>query len=383
MTLDPQQAGKTRKAAADALPPSETSPLRSNRHPVEWPGRLAVYPLLPAEERLGFQETWTVRVLDAAHSRGLLLRFRLLTTENGFQRQILTRAVVFSRNSQTRECLSQGFSSKLELVRFQAPVDGLLQLGENRLDLSAPQGPWNLQGSLLSKGVRCLWDLNLNPGASGPDSATSWIPLMLHKGRVVRNRSMTLAADWKAQGFCQIQNERWDFENASTEVIHEYGPGLAESWSWGHCASFVHEDGRPAEDLFFEGCTQQLKLGLGVHLPRLSTFAVRYQGTTYRMDSLWDSLRSRVDAGHHHWKFHVDQGDLSFRGEFQADSRDFAGLTEEDCDGSLVHVASSLLSKLTLRIYRKSQLECTVRSEGGAALEFGTRTRNPYIRDIL
>jgi|GEM_PF-595107 len=385
MTLDPEQTAKLReKAPANPAEDGAQSPLRSTVDAGIWPGRLAVYPLLSKPEQLGFHETWTIRVQDSEHTRGFFLRVRLLTSRNGFQKQIVTRAVLFSRAGGSREPIVQGFSSQQELRNFRVTDTGQIQFKEQSLDFSAAEGPWSVQGSMLSRGQRLLWDLNLARPDGREPSASSWVPLTLHKGRLLQNRSVTLAADWLAHGFCQVQGEeRWDFSNARVELIHEYGPSLPESWTWGHCADFVHEDGTPAEDLVFEGCTLELPLALGLNLPKLSTFAIRYQGKIHRMNSLWASLRSRVDSGHHHWKFHVDEGELSFRGDVQAESRDFGGFTEEDCDGSIIHIATALHARLTLRVYRNSQLERTYRSAAGAALEFGTRSRNPYVRDLF
>jgi hypothetical protein len=257
-------------------------------------------------------------------------------------------------------------------------------MGENSLNFASEQGPWEAHGTLISRGKRLLWDLNLRPALqNGETTATSWIPLSLHQGKLTRNRAVTLGSDWKAKGFCQVEGERWDFDQTPTEVVHEYGSSLPVTWNWGHCANFVAEDGSPAEDVLFEGCSYQLRSSVGIHLPRISTFAVRYRGEMIRINHLWESLRSRADSGHHHWKFQFDHGELSFRGEFHAESRDFAGITDEDTDGALKHVATSMLAKLTLRVYRRAQLEKTLHSAGGASLEFGTRAKNPYIRDLF
>ena len=64
-------------------------------------------------------------------------------------------------------------------------------------------------------------------------------------------------------------------------------------------------------------------------------------------------------------------------------AKHFSPYNPEDCDGSIVHIATALHARLTLRVYRNSQLERTYHSVSGAALEFGTRTRNPYVRDLF
>jgi hypothetical protein len=378
MTLDPQSAKKIQQQET-----SETtlSPLRSSLSPLEWPGRKPVYPLLPKAEKNGFHELWTLRVVHPNKDHGFLLRFRLLNTENGFQRQILTQALLFSRDS-NREGKVLGFKGTQDLLKFKGEDSQVLHLGDHVLDLISDTGPWSTQGGLVSRGKRLLWDFTFRP-TSPASSASSWIPLKLHQGKLTRNRATTLAADWRAKGFCQVDSERWDFEEAHVEIVHEYGTQFPESWCWGHSASLAYEDGTLAPDTYFEGCTYQLRSSLGVLLPKISTFAVKYKGDIIRIDHLWASLRSRADSGHHHWKFQFDHGDLAFKGEFHAESRDFAGFSEEDTDGSIKQISTSLLAKLTLRVYRRAQLECTLHSVGGAALEFGTRNRNPYIRELF
>ncbi|MGZ3689317.1 MAG: hypothetical protein ACXVBW_13515, partial [Bdellovibrionota bacterium] len=83
------------------------------------------------------------------------------------------------------------------------------------------------------------------------------------------------------------------------------------------------------------------------------------------------------------WKFQADRGELSFRGYAKAEHKDFAGLTYEDTNGSLLYCGNSKLSDMRVLVYRRGKLEATFDAPGTAAFEVVSRHKNPYVPIII
>ena len=163
---------------------------------------------------------------------------------------------------------------------------------------------------------------------------------------------------------------------------HQCGKNSGHSWAWGHCNSFVHENGESAA-FVFEGLTARARLAGTIPTPKLSSFYFHYQGHEHRFNSLWDAVHTRSQHSLNDWKFRVERGELSFRGSMTSEYRDFAGLTWEDTDGSLLYCANSKLSDMTVLVYRRGKLEATFKSRGTTSFEIVSRQRNPYVPILI
>jgi hypothetical protein len=165
-------------------------------------------------------------------------------------------------------------------------------------------------------------------------------------------------------------------------LAHLAGAKSAHSWVWGQCNSFVNEQ-KQVVPFVFEGLSLRGRIAGYLKSPQLFSFHFLHQGKAYEFNRLWDTLRSRSKSNLTDWHFQADQKDISFRGHVTAQHRDFAGMTYEDTDGSLLYGAVSKLSDMTIWVYRKGKLETTLRSQGSAGFEITSRSKNPYVPLIL
>jgi hypothetical protein len=178
-------------------------------------------------------------------------------------------------------------------------------------------------------------------------------------------------------GTTTVNGEVVEWKDASGMQGHLEGPKSAHSWVWGHCNLFTDEQGRPS-DFAFEGLSAKAFLG-PLTSPKLSCFYFHYRNQDYYFNTLKDAFFIKSKNTLNEWMFQVDREDLSFRGRAHAEHKDFAGLTFEDTDGSLLYCAHSQLSDLHIFVYRRGKLEASFQAKGAAAFEVVSRNKNPYV----
>jgi hypothetical protein len=320
-------------------------------------------------ERRAFQEVWYLKVNDPASNRALWLRLTLLISANGFRRVAEAWAIHFQRSSSNQEVTKLALKQTHDLGSFSCDPDGTLRVGECEFS------PARTRGRVTYKGHSIRWDLTLQPGH---DASFNLVPGALSRAGLVRNTAVTVAEDLRFSGFSEVDGERFDWRDAAGMQAHLSGPKSGHSWIWGHCNLFVDAQGRPVPFLF-EGLSAKARLVGSLPSPRLSTFYFHYEGKPYVFNSLWDALRVKSSSTLTEWRFQADRGDLSFRGTARAELKDFAGLTYEDTNGSLLYCANSKLSSLEIHVYRRGKLETTVYSHGTTAFEVVSREKNPYV----
>jgi hypothetical protein len=323
---------------------------------------------LTDDARKGFQEVWYLKLNDPDGSKALWLRFTLLSSGNGFKRVAETWAIFFSRKDNS-DVAKIALKQTHEISAFVPAEGGTgVRIGECELVDGATRG------AIQAKGHTIRWDLRVAPGAA---VSFNLVPDLLARAGIVKNRVRTVGEDLRFSGSCEVDGERFEFAQAPGMQGHLSGPKNGHSWVWGHCNSFVNEQGAPAA-FIFEGLTARARLG-PFPSPRLSAFLFVYQGQEYRFNSLWDAIRCRSRHSLTGWEFQADRGDLSFRGKASSEHRDFAGLTYEDTDGSFLYCNNSKLSQMTVLVYRRGKLETTLKARGTAAFEVVARQKNPYV----
>ena len=316
-------------------------------------------------------EVWFLKLNHPATTQGLLLRFALLTSANGFKHVAETWALVSFRDG--RDGKSETAKTALKQTHDSAAlsrigVDGI-RIGECELRENYTKGV------IQSKGRTIKWDLSFETVQKGQFNL---VPDLFRRMKLTKNSMTTLNEDLRFAGTLEVEGKTFKWNNAPGMRAHRSGPYMGHSWMWGHCNAFSDENGRPAS-LVFEGFSGRSRMTGFLPSPKFSTFYFMYQGNEYHFNTVMDSLHSRSEGGLSEWKFQAERGDLSFRGHIKAEYRDFTGLTFEDTDGGLFYSANSNLSDMTISIYRRGKLESTFKADGTAALEIVTRQKNPYV----
>jgi hypothetical protein len=318
--------------------------------------------------RGAFQEAWFLKLNDPVGQRALWLRLTILVSGNGFRRVAETWAIYFQRGA-AKEVTKLAMKQTHDLHSFSADGDGTIRIGECEF------GPARTRGRITSKGKTIAWDFELQPGH---EAQFNLVPESLRRAKLVRNHVVTVSEDLRINGTTEIDGQKSEWKNAAGMQGHLSGTKSGHSWVWGHCNLFVDQQGKPVP-FIFEGLSAKARLLGPLSSPRLSTFYFHYEGKPYAFNSLWDSLRVKSRNTLTDWEFQADRGDLSFRGKARAELKDFAGLTYEDTNGSLLYCANSKLSTLEIHVYRRGKLETALYSNGMAAFEVVSRQKNPYV----
>jgi hypothetical protein len=316
------------------------------------------------------QKAWYLKFNDPDSQRALWLRFTALSSSNGFKRVAETWAVYFHKNS-NRDIKKLAIKQSYEIEAFSTESNQV-RIGDSFLSTQ------ETQGTITSKGNTLEWKLTLVPA---DDCHFNLIPEVLSKTGLVKNSIFTVSESLLVTGTVVINGETIHWKQAPGMSGQMNGPKAGHSWVWGQSNSFVNEQGRPVP-FIFEGLTAKAQLGPMV-TPKLSSFFFRYQDKNYYFNTLRDLFYLKSNHSLNEWQFQAERGDLSFRGTARAEHKDFAGLTFEDTNGSLLYCANSKLSDMKVHVYRRGKLEATFISEGTAAFEVVTRNKNPYVPIII
>ena len=324
-----------------------------------------------------FQEVWYLKLNDPTHQRALWLRMTLLVSANGFRQVAETWAVYFHRVA-GQEVTKVALKQSHEIKSFSASDEGSLRIADCEFS------PQRVRGRIQSKGKTLTWDFSIAPNQ---DARFNFVPQSLRRSGLAKNTAETVAEDLVFNGVTELTDgngapAKVTWTNAAGMQGHLSGPKAGHSWVWGHSNLFVNEEGRPIP-FIFEGLSVRARLLGPMPSPRLSSFYFLYEGKPYAFNSIWDAIRVKSKNTLTDWEFQADRGELSFRGRAKAELKDFAGLTYEDTNGSLLYCANSKLSNLQIHIYRKGKLESSFSSNGMAAYEVVTRQKSPYVPLLL
>jgi hypothetical protein len=318
--------------------------------------------------RPAFHEVWYLKLNDPASQRALWIRFTLLSSGNGFKRVAEAWAVYFHRD-ENREVKKVALKQTFDLGAFKAsPKNTVLKIGENELTSTSTQG------FVQSKGNSIRWDLSFSPERS---CHFNLIPEFFSKIGLNQTSAETLCEELIFTGMTEINGEVIHWKESPGMIGHFYGPKSGHSWTWGQCNSFKNESGNPVP-FVFEGLSVRAQVG-PLKSPLISTFYFYYQGRNYHFNSLKDVIQLKSKNTLNEWQFQADRGDIVFRGYVKSDYKDFAGLTYEDTNGSLLYCANSKLSNMKVLVYKRGKLESSFSSEGTAAFEVVSRDKNPYV----
>lgn len=332
---------------------------------------------LPYPNRGGFQEVWYLKFNDPTQHKALWLRFTLLQSKNGFRKVAETWGIFFHKKSEN-EFFKTALKQTHHLDSFRAlrvDTKNGVQIGECEL--------WDFltKGKMTSKGHELLWDFKM---ARAEEKTPSYgrfnlVPSVLQKCKIVKNTAWTVFEDLRFNGHCKLDGEIYEFKDAPGMQGHLAGPKNGHSWVWGHCNRFTDEAGN-LTPFVFEGITGRASLLSTFPTPPLSSFYFYYLGKEYFLNTLWQAIRSRSKHTFSDWQFETESQDgLLFKGQIQADLRQFCGVTYEDTNGSFLYCSNSKLSDMTILVYRAGKLEARLQALGTAAFEIVSRDKNPYV----
>lgn len=316
-----------------------------------------------------YQESWYLSLRDPATQRALDLRFSILISRNGFRRLAETWAVYFQKNSGS-EATKVAMKESFDLKSFSTAMnkDGFQIAGCEFSNTST-------RGKVQSKGRSIEWELTMEPRQA---AEFDLIPNTVKKTGLVRHMIVTPLPDLAFTGVVRVNGEEFRFNRAPGMQGHQSSPRSAHSWIHGHCNVFTNEQGVPVP-FVFEGISMRSHLLAGIPSPKLSSFYFLYQGHQHHFNNIRDAIRLQSSNTLNEWTFQAERGDLLFRGRASVEHKDFAGLTLEDTNGSLIYCANSKFSDLEIHVYNHGKLESALRANQTASVEIASRKKNPYV----
>lgn len=318
-----------------------------------------------------FQEVWYLKLNDPSQSRALWIRFAALSSGNGFKKTAEVSAIYFQRLP-SREIKKTALKQSFDLSALNITDQPSLQIGQAELTESGTRG------RIQSKAQELKWDFSFS---SALPSSFQLVPELLSRTGISKSSISTVCEDLLFTGTTEINGEVSQWNSAPGMQGHLRGSKSGHSWVWGHCNTFVNEQGKLAP-VIFEGLSARSQIGPFV-TPRVSTFFFYYQGKSYSFNTLRDAFSIKSKNGINEWEFQADRDEISFRGHIRAEHKDFVGMTMEDTNGSLIYSSNSKLSDMKLLVYRNGNLEATFHAHGTAAIEVNSREKNPYITYMI
>ena len=301
------------------------------------------------------------------------LRFNIHASSNGFRRVAEVWAAYFERSGTLKEVSKTICRGTHDIQVAQSNPEGGIKMG------TCEWGKGFTHGSLQTKGQTLQWDLKFETGLEGKFKV---VPDFYGRTGILKSVLETPREDLQFNGTVTVNGRAVEFRNAPGMHSHFSGPRNGHSWTWVHSNSFVDEQGNEAP-MVFEGLTSRTHFFGKFLTPRISAFYFLYRGREHIFNTFWSAVFSRSKLSFGNWTFRMDKQDLSFRGEAKAELKDFAGMTFEDTDGSLIYHSSSVLSDLTLHVYRQGKIESSYFSKGSATYETASRERSPYVQVLI
>lgn len=318
----------------------------------------------------GYQEVWYLKCNAPDAVRALWLRFTILIRADHSKEIAEVWAIFFDRRD--GRTYKTGIKNTWPLSEFQTVNTTGLRIHENSLLEDSTSGMVENDTS------RIAWEFRMTPGE---DAQQDFVPAALKRLGLVKNTALTIHEQWLFTGWCEVNGERFIWNQAPGMQGHLAGPKNGHSWAWGHCNCFVDESGAPAS-LVWDGLSARARLGNRA-TPHLTSMYVQLGRERFSMNTVRDALCTKSSYDFDGWEFFASKGGCRFAGRLTAQRDDFACVTYEDTDGSNLYCHNAKICDMTLEITQPGgRTECYT-ALGAAAYEVVTRERNPAILLVI
>ena len=160
-----------------------------------------------------FYKYWYLKLNDPNLQRALWIRFTVLSSRNGFKQVAELWAVYFQRIS-VREIKKIAVKQTLGIEAFSESESSIIRLGDCELSQRGTRG------IIQSKGQSIRWDLSITPER---DSSFDFIPKILSKFRLIKNKMNTDSEEILFSGTTEINGEKTQWKLAPGMTGHLSG----------------------------------------------------------------------------------------------------------------------------------------------------------------
>jgi hypothetical protein len=227
--------------------------------------------------------------------------------------------------------------------------------------------PHESHGTIESGGRAIAWKLALeSDGMPLVHFPHAW----MYEAKFPSSKLVSPYPDLRASGAVVVNGETWDLDRWPGLLGHNWGPGHAPLYAWGHCNVWDAGDGARVDELVFEGVSAKVKVG-PVRAPLMTLLCLRWRGVRYDLNATSSWFTNHGEVTPRHWSFDGEDRFVRVRGELWASTDDFVGLFYENPRGPTTHCLNSKLAHAKLEVEVKGRAPFTADSRA-AALEIGT-----------
>ena len=324
-------------------------------------------PYFNREERTGgFQEVWYLKFNNVEAARALWLRFTVLIRNDKSKEVAEVWAIFFDANDGSVHKV--GIKNTWPIASFENMETQGLRIEHNSLL------PDRTEGSVSDDNHQLRWSLFLKPLNN---LQFDFVPAMLPRFKLVKNTAATVYENLAFSGWCEVDGARYEWTNAPGMQGHLSGPRNGHSWAWGHCNCFSDPSGAYAP-VVWDGLCARAPLGKGAAPPLTSMF-FRIGDKTYHVNTMRDVLRSRSHYDFDQFTFRVKKCGVLFEGTVSARLEDYAGVTYEDTDGSLLYCHNSKISDMILSVTHANGATTEYKANRAVAYEVVSREAHPNV----
>lgn len=307
----------------------------------------------------GHYEVWYVTVIDPGTGDAFWIRYTHHAPFQGEPHVGLWFARFSRSHPETTFCAKTTFPisdlrAQVSPFRIEFP-DAVLSHEGARGRIDGPQGHADWDIRFEDRGVRFFH-----------------LPQYLYALNAVKTKVQSPHLDMRVSGQLHVKGDDYVLDGASGEQSHVWGRKHGVQWCWCHCNHF---DGVDGKDAVFEGIAARLALG-PFRTPWISVFFAKVGGKEYHFNGLWGAHRRKSSVSFPEWTFVSREGPCLLEGRASAQREGMVEALYEDPDGEELSCYHDALSRLDLKLTLGTEKPIVLRSEAGAALEFGMRPRH-------
>ena len=314
----------------------------------------------------GFQEVWYLKMNQPGSGRALWLRFTILIRNDKTKEVAEVWAIFFeTTGGNTRKV---GIKNTYPLSEFKTVDTAGLAIADSCLLDTRTEGSVNNAEHQLQ------WSLDIAPITN---MQFDFVPAILPKLKVVKNTATTVYENIAFTGWCELDGERYEWNEVPGMQGHLSGPRNGHSWAWGHCNCFTDASGELAP-VIWDGLCARAPLGKKAAPPLTSMF-FRVGDEIWQVNTIRDILKARSHYDFETFTFTAKKGGTIFEGKVSARLEDYAGVTYEDTDGSHLYCHNSKISDIELTVTSANGQTQTYTGKGTCAYEVVAREPHPDI----
>lgn len=319
----------------------------------------------------GYYEVWYLKFNLPDNSASLWIRFTTLSRSDGSKSIAETWAIFTDRSGMKKI----GMKSTNPSTTFTFSSDGRISTKEGHFDKGSTEGELS-----QPDGQSIAWSLKYIPN----DSTFFHAPPFLATIGIAKSQVCKPNVNTHFSGWIQINDRRYDFENAAGCQGHIWGTRYAQRWAWGHCNLFSDPSGKRLPGAALEILSAQVKIGGLFMSPLMSALYFRTpEGKEYKWNSLKQVLSFKSEFSLTHWVLFGEVAGTKIQIKLNASPETMAGVQYEATDGAFLYCHNTSFANATVTLTERLAEPRQFLSTLTTAFETVERTHDQSVPLIL